>query len=52
MERSPVAWCNVEELKAMIIACNGNVIGSNGRSLNKEQVQKYIRAYISIEQEN
>ena len=36
----------------MIIARGGNVTGSDSRGLNKEQLQKYILAYFSIEQEN
>jgi hypothetical protein len=52
VEISTVASCNVEQLKTMIIARGGNVTGGDGRGLNKEQLQKYIRVYLSMEQEN
>ena len=44
--------CLVEELKAMLIARSGNVTGSNGKGLNKIELQKMVRAFLLVETDN
>ena len=50
--RDTVASCKVEELKAIVIARGGGVTGRDGKALNKVQLQKIVRAYLSMEAEN
>ena len=51
-DRTTVADCKVEELKAMVVARGGNVTGRDGKSLKKMELQKVVRAYLSLEMEN
>ena len=51
-DRTTVAYYKVEELKVMVIVQGGNVIGRNGKSLKKTELQKVVRAYLSLETEN
>ena len=51
-DRNTVAQCRPEELKAMIIARGGNVTGKDGRALTIPQLQRTVRAYLSMEKEN
>ena len=50
--RATVAECRPDELKAMIVARGGGVTGKDGKALNKEQLQRMVRAYLSVENEN
>ena len=51
-EKKTVRSCIVEELKAMVIARGGVVTARDGRALRKEELQKIVRAYLSMKTEN
>ena len=51
-DRSTVAECRPEELKAMVIARGGNVTGGDGKALNQKELRKTVRAYLSLESQN
>jgi len=50
--RETVSSCRVEELKAMVIARGGGVTGRDGKALRREELQKVVRAYLSMEAKN
>ena len=51
-DRTTVADCEVEELKAIVVARGGNLTGRDGKSPKKMELQKVVRAYLSLEMEN
>ena len=50
--REIVSSCRVEELKAMVIVRGGDVTGRNDKALQREELQKVVRAYLSMEAKN
>jgi len=51
-DKTTVAECRPEELKTMIVARGGNVTSKEGRALTVPELQRQVRAYLSMEKEN
>eukprot|EP00578_Thalassiosira_sp_NH16_P028306 CAMPEP_0181097654 /NCGR_PEP_ID=MMETSP1071-20121207/11687_1 /TAXON_ID=35127 /ORGANISM="Thalassiosira sp., Strain NH16" /LENGTH=134 /DNA_ID=CAMNT_0023180155 /DNA_START=406 /DNA_END=811 /DNA_ORIENTATION=+ len=47
-ERDRVEDCRMDELKGMIVACDGSVMGRNGKALSRSEM---LNAYLSVENE-
>ena len=47
--RETISSYSVEDLKAMVIAHGGSVIGCTGKAHQIEELQKIVRAYLSME---
>ena len=43
-----VAKCRLKEIEAMIIVRGGGMTAYGGRAYNKEELQRIVRAYVSV----